>query len=132
VETPHRHKQEGILYNVSIDITVPGAELVIKREPDEDLTVAIRNSFETAYRRLEEYSSRQRGDVKHHEDASHAIVTKIFDGFGFLATPDEREIYFHKNSVVKGSFSKLKVGTQVRFVEEQGEKGPQASTVSLA
>jgi len=133
VETPHLHKNEGILYNVRIDITVPGAELVIKKEPHEDLTVAIRNSFDSAFRRLEEYAKKQRGDVKHHEEQSVAIVSKIIDGkgYGFLITPDEREIYFHKNSVVNGSFKSLKVGAQVRYVEEQGEKGPQASTVSI-
>lgn len=133
VETPHRHKNDGILYNVRVDMTVPGAELVIKREPHEDLVVAIRNSFDAAYRRLEEYSRIQRGDVKHHSEASHAVVSRIIDGkgYGFLTTPDDREIYFHKNSVINGSFKSLKVGTQVRFVEEQGEKGPQASTVSI-
>lgn len=30
VEVPHRHHNVGILYNVHIDITVPGAELVVK------------------------------------------------------------------------------------------------------
>ena len=133
VETPHRHKNEGVLYNVRIDITVPGAELVIKKEPHEDLTVAIRNSFDAAYRRLEEYSKKQRGDIKHHSEASYALVSKLVDGkgYGFLTTPDGREIYFHKNSIINGSFKALRIGTQVRFVEEQGEKGPQASTVSV-
>jgi len=134
VETPHRHHHEGKLYNVRIDITVPGSELVIKREPDEDLNVAIRNSFDAAYRRLEEFSKKQRGDVKHHEESARAVVSKVFadKGFGFLTTPDGREIYFHKNSVINNGFKKLKVGAEVRFVEEEGEKGPQASTVVVA
>jgi cold shock CspA family protein len=50
-------------------------------------------------------------------------------GYGFLTSDDGRGIYFHKNSVVNGAFSHLKVGTRVSFVEELGEKGPQASTV---
>ena len=37
VETPHLHQREGKLYNVEILINVPGAELIIKREPDADL-----------------------------------------------------------------------------------------------
>ena len=38
-------------------------------------------------------------------------------------------MYFHKNSVVDTAFDKLDIGTEVRFVEEMGELGPQASTV---
>jgi cold shock CspA family protein len=38
-------------------------------------------------------------------------------------------VYFHQNSVVDTDFSKLETGSEVRFVEEMGEKGPQASTV---
>ena len=50
-------------------------------------------------------------------------------GYGFLTSDDGREIYFHKNSVSAGAFPRLKIGTTVRFAEEAGEKGPQASTV---
>jgi cold shock CspA family protein len=52
------------------------------------------------------------------------------DGFGFLEAPDGREVYFHRNSVLEG-FETLEVGSEVRFAEEQGIEGPQASTVSL-
>lgn len=133
VETPHRHKHEGKLYNVRIDMTVPGSELVIKREPDEDLVVAIRKSFDAANRQLEEYAKKQRQDVKRHEEQPRGRVITIFPdkGYGFLTTNDSREVYFHKNSVLNGNFSKLKVGSEVRFAEEMGEKGPQASTVAL-
>ncbi len=33
VEVPHKHHKKGDLYHVRIDMTVPGAELVVKREP---------------------------------------------------------------------------------------------------
>jgi ribosomal subunit interface protein len=133
VETPHRSQHDGVLYNVHIDITVPGGEIVIKREPHEDLYAAIRSSFDTAYRRLEEFAGQQRGDVKRHENSPYARVSVLFPdkGYGFLTTSDGREIYFHKNSVLSRKFSHLQVGTEVRFVEEEGEKGPQASTVSV-
>jgi cold shock CspA family protein len=54
------------------------------------------------------------------------------EGYGFLATPDGREIYFHRHSVLHPGFDRLAIGTEVRFVEESGEKGPQASTVAIA
>lgn len=133
VETPHRKQHEGKLYNVRIDITVPGGEIVVKREPHEDFPAAIRQAFETASRLLEEHARKQRGDVKRHEETAVARVGKIFHdrGYGFIETPDGREIYFHKNSIVNEKFSKVKIGTEVRFVEEQGVKGPQASTVTV-
>jgi cold shock CspA family protein len=50
---------------------------------------------------------------------------------GFLETPDGREIYFHRNSVLNAKFDDLVSGTEVAFAEEQGDKGPQASTVHV-
>lgn len=70
VEVPHRHKHQGMAYNVNIDITVPGNEIVVKREPNEDLYVAIRDSFDAARRQLQEISARRRGDVKHHDNGN--------------------------------------------------------------
>jgi ribosomal subunit interface protein len=133
VEAPHRHSHQGIFYNVRIDLTLPGAELVVKREPNEDIYVAVRDAFDAARREVEDFVRRQRGDVKSHEAPPHARVSKLFPerGYGFLETPDGRAIYFHRNSVLSEGFDRLKIGTEVRFSEEMGEKGPQASTVTL-
>jgi cold shock CspA family protein len=62
-----------------------------------------------------------------------AIVSKIFpgEGYGFLRTVNGREIYFHRNSLLNMEFEELKEGRGVRFFEEDGEKGPQASTVQV-
>jgi cold shock CspA family protein len=50
---------------------------------------------------------------------------------GFIATPDEGEIYLHRNSMIDNAFDRLSVGSEVSFAEEFGEKGAQASTVYL-
>lgn len=60
VETPHSHQHKGNTFNVKIDLTVPGSEMVIKREENEDLYVAIRDAFDAALRKLKEYSARQK------------------------------------------------------------------------
>ena len=101
--------------------------------PHKDLRQAINDAFKAAGRRLQDYARRQRGDIKSHELPSEARVSKIFprEGYGFLTSDDGREIYFHKNSILGRAFPRLTVGTTVRFVEEQGEKGPQASTVRI-
>jgi len=133
VEVPHRHSHEGILYKVHIHMTVPGTELVVERELAEDLEVAIRDAFDAARRKLEDFARKQRGDVKQHEALPRARISALFldAGYGFLTTTDNREIYFHEHSVINRDFRHLKVGMEVRFAEEEGEKGPQASTVSV-
>ncbi len=74
---------------------------------------------------------RRRGAVKALERAPHAWVSKLFpeEGYGFLETPDGREVYFHRRSVLHERFDRLEVGTEATFVEEEGKRGPQASTV---
>ncbi len=60
VESPHRHQHQGNQYNVRLDITVPGSEIVIKREENEDLYVAIRDAFDAAQRKVKDFSSKQK------------------------------------------------------------------------
>jgi ribosomal subunit interface protein len=133
VEVPHRHQHKGVLYNVRIDMTVPGGELVVKREPHEDLYVSIRDAFDAAKRQLQDFAQRQRGEIKAHEGPPTARVVKLFpdEGYGFLETSDGREIYFHRNSVLNQDFLNLEIGTEVRYMEVPGDQGPQASTVSM-
>jgi ribosomal subunit interface protein len=133
VDNPHRHQQHGAQYTVQVDLTVRGGELVIKRQPHEDIYVAIRDAFDAARRQLEDFERRLRGNVKVHTAPSQARVTKLFpdEGYGFIESPGGYEIYFHRNSVLGNGFDRLKSGTEVRYVEEAGEKGPQASTVTI-
>lgn len=133
-ETQRRHHQ-GNLYSVRIDITVPGKELAVNRQENEDAYVAVRDAFGTAARLLEEHGRQQRGVVKTHAENPVGRIIRIFpeSDFGFIKTPDEREIYFHRNSVLGDiDFKDLKFGTEVTFVEEQGNEGPQAARVALS
>lgn len=156
VEAPHRHHKKGAQYHVRIDLTLPGGEIVIKRQPSlrgralqqgrreitKDLEVgvphknlrqAIDDAFKAASRRLQDYARRQTGRIKTHEPAPLARVSRLLsdEGYGFLTALDGREIYFHRDSVLNRGFNRLKVGTTVAFAEEPGEKGPQASTVRI-
>lgn len=138
VEQHHRHHHQGNLYHVRVDLTVPGGELVVRREPDahhthEDAYVAVRDAFDAARRELEDYARRRRSDVKLHEAPPHGRIVELYpeEGYGRIETPDGRLVYFHKNSLVDADFKDLTIGAEVRFAEEQGELGPQASTVRL-
>lgn len=136
IELHHRHHHQGNLYHVRVDVKVPEAEIVASREPGEhhaheDVYVAIRDAFNAVRRRLEDYIRRRRGLVKAHEAPPHGRVVELYPDYGRIETLDGRLVYFHKNSVAGGDFDHLDVGTEVRFVEEQGELGPQASTVHV-
>ncbi|MBI4957274.1 MAG: HPF/RaiA family ribosome-associated protein [Myxococcales bacterium] len=139
LEAPHLHARSGSHYRVRIDTTVPGGEVVVSHVPgdepgNEDLYAAIDQAFDRMGRRLEDAVRRQRGDVKPHATEWRAgRVTKLAAqmGYGFVTTPEGDEIYFHRNSVLHGAFDELSVGARVRFVEEDGDKGPQASSVML-
>lgn len=136
VEVPHRYKKQAmnaVGYNIRIDVTVPGKEIVIRNRLDKDLDVAVREAFDAAQRKLEDFATKMRGDVKHHEANPHGVVNSIFhaEGYGFLSAEDGHEVYFHENSVLEKNFRRLKAGALVRYKEEMGEKGPQASTVIL-
>jgi cold shock CspA family protein len=64
------------------------------------------------------------------EAENHGHVAKLAgQGYGFIETADGREVYFHRNSVRDDAFEHLTVASEVRFVEEMGEKGPQAKRV---
>jgi len=136
VEPAGKHHEHGNLFEVRIDVTVPGEEITVTREPSEhtqykDIQVALRDAFDSARRQLEDYVRRRRGFVKALETTPHARVSKLFpkEDYGFIETVDGREIYFHRHSVLHGAFDRLEVGTEVTFAEESGKKGPQASTV---
>ncbi|HYR05579.1 MAG TPA: ribosome-associated translation inhibitor RaiA [Gallionella sp.] len=67
IEVPHKHHNQGKQFNVRIDIGVPGSEIVVNRDHAEDVYVALRDAFDAAKRRLEDYAHKIRGDIKTHE-----------------------------------------------------------------
>jgi ribosome-associated translation inhibitor RaiA len=138
VEQLHRHKHKGNLFNVRIDLWVPGKEIVVNRESGknhahEDPYVTVRDSFRAARRQLEDYVRRHRGDVKAHAPPPHGPVVELYpeSNYGRLESSDGRLIYFHRNSLLNGALDTLEIGAEVRFVEEMGDEGPQASSVSV-
>ena len=136
IEAPHKHHKHGNLFRVQVHLSVPRRELTVNRDKGDhpehaDLHVAIRDAFLAMRRQVEEYARSLRGDMKTHETPPHGRVTKLNpeENCGFIETPDGRTIYFHQNSLLDEAFDVLKLGTEVRFVEEDGDKGPQATSV---
>ena len=127
---------------VRIEISVPGHNnIVVAHEPDHlqrkfqapDLRNAINEAFRIAERQLTQYKDQlnDRAAAGAHEAAHEmrgqvAEITPAED-FGFLLTASGGLLYFHRNSILSGDFDRLKVGSEVHYVEEVGDTGPIAT-----
>lgn len=65
IESPHRSSQKGHHFRVRIDITVPGDEIVVGRDPAghdafTDPYVAVRDAFDAASRQVNEWGRKRR------------------------------------------------------------------------
>jgi ribosome-associated translation inhibitor RaiA len=64
IEAPHKHSKKGRIYQVRIEIGVPGhAPVVVNHEPGkdhahEDLMVAVRDAFDAARRRIDDVAAK--------------------------------------------------------------------------
>lgn len=138
VRLPHRHRNKHI-YHIQIQLDVPGKTILVNREPEmnyahADVNVAIRDAFDKATRILDEVYDMRREDRYHPTaGAQHAFVLRYDPntGYGFVVTADGEEIYFNANSFVGSDLSRLKAGVQVRISTEEGEQGPQLSSLEI-
>jgi cold shock CspA family protein len=132
VEVPRGRGHTGKRYSARIYLSVPGQQLVTNRHTHEQLLDAVQRAFNAAARQLQDQSRRIRGSKTSNRAADRGIVARMarWEGFGTITTEDGREIYFDKSAVLDGGFERLEEGMEVRFAEEPGEKGPQASTVA--
>jgi len=138
IEAPHKHHRKGNIYQVIVDVRTPGDESVVshtnsQEHAHEDVYVAIRDAFEAVQRQLQDHLLRERGKVKSHVTPPHGEITELFPAsdYGTITDSAGREVYFHRNSVINANFDSLDIGSEVRFAEESGDKGQQASTVHL-
>lgn len=138
VRGPGDHHKTGGQYQVSIRLALPeGREVNVGRTPKEDeryadLTYAVNDAFKRARRQLEDQVRVMHGQTKLHETEPVGTVLRIDPSgeFGFLEAADGHEVYFNSNSVLEGR-ANIAIGALASYVEELGEKGPQASTVKI-
>jgi cold shock CspA family protein len=136
VEGRSHRQHKGGLYAVRVRLVLPGGqEINASRNPPqdhahEDAYVTVRDVFEALKRQLRERVRERREESQHADVQPHGIVSQLHPDkdHGFIRADDGREIYFHRNAVLSG-FDRLRVGAEVHFAEEEGQDGPQASTV---
>lgn len=62
-------------------------------------------------------------------------TVKWFDskkGFGFISCDDGNDVFVHFSAIMIDGFKTLEEGQKVNFQVVDGQKGPQASNVTLA
>jgi len=139
VEAPHRQHQKGNIYRVRVEMSVPGDDLVVSKEPnranerfaDPDVYTVLKDAFDTAERMLKDFKAKQSGDTKVHDVPMHGHIMRINAGndFGFLRNAQGTQLWFHRNAVLNEELENFAEGDPVHYVEVMGETGPQASKV---
>lgn len=139
IEAPHKQPHRSTV-GITIDVSVPGKEIVVKREQRHheshgDAYAVIGTAFDAIERQLEDYRRINRHEVKAHDGPAYAHVVQLHEaqGYGFIETPSQPHVYFHRDVVNDGAFAELTVGCQVLYTLADGEgpMGPQASRVQL-
>lgn len=137
VEGPGDRHRQGGLYAFRVALELPGGvHLSASRNPPaahqhEDAYVALRDVFRALRRQLQDHARALQQAPKQPFTQPHGVIERLVPekACGFIRADDGREIYFHKNAVLDDPFETLRVGAEVRFSEEEGKDGPQASTV---
>jgi CspA family cold shock protein len=63
---------------------------------------------------------------------TNGTIKRITDkGFGFIATEEGKEYFFHQSACGTTPFDDLREGQTVSFTVGQGTKGPRAENVNL-
>ena len=70
VDENDRHKQKGNLFEVHVDLHIPGHEVVATRQQNEDAYVAISQAFEVVTRQLEGFRTKRRDEARHRHDGT--------------------------------------------------------------
>jgi len=130
VDVPQKHKYQGKLFTVHIEIGVPKKRLVVNRKVDENLYIAIREAFAAMKRQLDEYNHKQKNHIKQHPETLRGKITRLYSDYGFIESSDGREFYFNESSLLHPDFEAVDIGTPVHFLESLMDDGLQAVHIS--
>jgi cold shock CspA family protein/ribosome-associated translation inhibitor RaiA len=136
IESTSSHREGG--YELRVVASIPNDTVVVKRKGEKVVPLLV-EAFNTLSLQLKEMQRKRRQSYKVPLEAAQAapgegVVKSIFpyESYGFIATQEGREIYFHENALKDITMGQLSEGDGVKFGEAQGDKGPCASWVKLA
>lgn len=127
----HDHQNAEDTHEAVVVAQMPG-HTVTARKSDNSFEEAIRQAFEALETELERIQEKRASHgVRVAAPPERGVVTKLFpeEGYGFIVLDGGTEVYFHRNAVHDLEFGKMD-GMEVALNIEEGEKGPQATTVN--
>ncbi len=129
------HKKLANVAEALVVVTLPGRHTLTARKEDKTFEEAIRSAFQAISIELRKYrEKRAKTEVRLPPVPPHrGVICKLFpkERYGFILKEGGGEVYFHANALQGLTFKKLEDGTEVVFGLEQGDKGPQATVVTL-
>lgn len=134
IEGTAHHKEGG--YKVKLIAGVPNDTVVVSRKGATVRPLLV-EAFDVLALQLKEILRKKRKNVKGAPSAADVenvgVISKLspMESYGFIETPDSRDIYFHENALKDAQMEQLAEGDPVAYGVTMGDKGPQATWVRL-
>ena len=129
----HRHADN--VAEALVVVSLPGRHTITARKHEQTFEEAIRSAFAAIQVELRKQRDRWAStESRVSAPPLRGVIAKLFpqEGYGFILQEDGDEVYFHRNAVHGLEFEALEDGIEVSFNVEEGDKGPQATTVNPA
>jgi cold shock CspA family protein/ribosome-associated translation inhibitor RaiA len=127
------HKKSQNVAEALVVVTMPGRHTLTARKEEKTFEEAIRAAFFAMAIEVKKFRDKRASkEIRVPPIPLRGVISKLFakEGYGFLLQDGGGEVYFHKNAVHGMKFEELEDGVEVSFNVEDGEKGPQATTVN--
>lgn len=130
------HKRADDTAEAVIVATMPARHTITARKREETVEQAIRSAFEALeveLKRVREKRASREVGARLPAEPVRGVISKLYpdEGYGFIQPETgEEEVYFHRNAVHDMKFAELTDGMEVSFNVEEGDNGPQATTVN--
>ncbi|HBP88999.1 MAG: HPF/RaiA family ribosome-associated protein [Nitrospira sp.] len=127
------HKKSENVAEALVVVTMPGRHTLTARKEEKTFEEAIRAAFFAMAIEVKKFRDKRASkEIRVSPIPLRGVISKLFlkEGYGFLLQDGGGEVYFHRNAVHGMKFEELEDGVEVSFNVEDGEKGPQATTVN--
>jgi len=127
----HRHASK--VAEALVVVSLPGRHTVTARKQEKTFEEAIRSAFTAMQVELRKQRDKWASkDIRVDAPPLHGVIARLFprEGYGFILQEGGGEVYFHRNAVHGLTYETLEDGTEVTFNVEEGDNGPQATTVN--
>ena len=127
------HKKAGKVAQALVVVTLPRKHTITARKEEKTFEEAIRAAFAAVEIEIDKFREKRASkEVRIPAIPLRGVVCKLFpdEGYGFILQEGGGEVYFHQNALHGLKFEDLEDGTEVAFNVEDGDKGPQATTVN--